>query len=146
MTIGAQEAQISHPVVVTPTVDVVQLKRDGRSVPSTVTADFALRLLESLSDQATLQVPCLAEAALDQNFVEWGRGNGRCSISPTPCLPHEVGRVRAQSIDSDLQVCLKAPALIVANPSEDLGQRARLLNRLEYLLVGRSNVGSRSSV
>ena len=95
MAVGTDDPEIGQSIVVSSPVDVIELERDRSAVPSRPSAHLAHMMLETLSDQTSLETVGLPRSSLDEQFRERGGWYDRNSGAPPPSLAHEMGRVDA---------------------------------------------------
>jgi hypothetical protein len=103
VTVRTQQPQIRQPIVVPPTVNVVELQRDRRAVPPLTTAYLASGGLEPSFEQTSLEPTRLGESPLDQQLLKGGARDDGDARTRSPALPDEVGGIDAKLADARLQ-------------------------------------------
>jgi hypothetical protein len=116
MAIRTDEPKIGQPIVVTHTVDVIQLEWDGTTVPSIQAAHLASRLFDSLLDEPSPKVIRLRQSPPHQYDFQRNGWNDWYPMACSPALSHEVGRIKIQLPNSPLEA-----RLIAAAPDLELG-------------------------
>jgi hypothetical protein len=135
VAVRTQESKVAQPIVVAPAIDMVQLKRDPRAVPTVAATDLAPSPLDSSSDQPLLQFGSAAEAALDQNVLQRYGRNDRRPTTSSPALARKVRRINAHRPNPEPQLFLDSAAGLVPQFGQRLGERTRRFDRIVDLVL-----------
>jgi hypothetical protein len=101
VAIRAEDPEIAQPVVVSPTIDVIQLQRDWLAVPDTAETDLTSLSLEPLLNQPLLESVRVEAPPDDKDLTQRASRHHGSAYPPAPPLTNEVG-----GIDSHLQQVL----------------------------------------
>jgi hypothetical protein len=136
VAVGAQNAQVLQPVVVSPTIDVIQLKGNGILIPLASPTSLALRLLHSLPDEPLLQPVGLNEPAFHKELGQWLGRDDRIGAASSPRLTDKVRCIEAQPRDPFLECHLTTAAGLKTELPEYLGQGSRGPYGISHLFIG----------
>lgn len=130
MAVGTQEAKVRQTIVVPPSIEVIELEGDRKSIPLRPPTDLTARLLQAFSEEPRLQVDRVRETPFNQHLAQRSGGNRWPVIASFPALAHEVRRIGPQVDQAGPQPRL-VPARSYPEPAENLSEGARYAHDFE---------------